>query len=64
MRGKRNDPVVFVVTFTHGTTARIAINSRTLPNGDRDAHAIVTGRQRGKLLPDKQILSIRRVQRH
>jgi hypothetical protein len=64
MGGKRNDPVVFVVRFTDGTTARIAIDSRTLPNSDRDAHAIVAERQRGKLLPDKQIESIRRVHRH
>jgi hypothetical protein len=62
--GKRNDPVVFVVTFTDGTTARIAIDSRALRNGDQDAHAIVAGRQREKLMPDKQIESIRRVHRH
>jgi hypothetical protein len=61
---KRNDPVVFLITFTDGTTARIAIDSKSLLNGDRNAHAIVAERQRGKLLPDKQIESIRRVQRH
>jgi hypothetical protein len=64
MGGKRSHPVVFVVTFTDGTTARLAIDSRTLLNGDRDAHAIAAERQREKLLPDRQIKSIRRVQRH
>jgi hypothetical protein len=61
---KRNDPVVFLITFTDGTTARIAIDSKSLLNGDRNAHAIVAERQRGELLPNKQIESIRRVQRH
>jgi hypothetical protein len=59
--GKRRKLVVFVVTFTDGTTARIVIDSAQLLRGDQVAYTIAAERKQAGLLPDKQIKSIRRV---
>ena len=42
--------MVFLVTFTDGMTARIAIDSKTLRNGDHVAHAVAAERKQAKLL--------------
>jgi hypothetical protein len=62
--GKRRNPVVFVVTFTDGTTTRIGIDSTKLVRGDQAAYSVATERMQAGLLPDKQIKSIRRAHRH
>ena len=60
---KRNHPVVFVVTFSDHTTARIAIDSKTLLHGDQAVEAVLEERKRARLLPDKPAKSIKRVER-
>ena len=60
---KRRNPVVFVVTFADGTTSRIGIDSAKLLRGDQAAYTVAAERKQAGLLPDKQIKSIRRVQR-
>jgi hypothetical protein len=59
---RRIERVVFEVILTDGTTARMSIDSPSLRSGDHVAYVIAGERKRAKLIPDKEIKSIRRVQ--
>jgi hypothetical protein len=52
---KQARPVVFVVRFKDGTTARMASDPKILLRGDQVAYSVAAERERAKLLPDKAI---------
>ena len=58
---RRTEHVVFEITFTDGSTARMAISDKALLSGDQIAYVIAGERQQAKLLPNKEIKSMRRV---
>jgi hypothetical protein len=58
---RRTEHVVFEITFTDGSNARMAVSDKALLNGDQIAYVIAGERQQAKLLPNKQIKSMRRV---
>jgi hypothetical protein len=59
---RRTEQVLFEVTFTDGTTARMSIDSPALRSGDDVAYVIAGERRRARLLPDKEVKRIRRVE--
>jgi hypothetical protein len=58
---RKAEPVRFEVEFEDGSTAPMAIDRPALRSGDHVAHLIAAERKKAKLLPNKPIKSIRRL---